>query len=238
MGLSRENLPGHVGIIMDGNGRWAEQRGLIRVEGHRRGSERAKETIETALELGIECLTLYAFSMENWQRPRDEVSTLMKLLASYLKKELAEFKRQGIRYRAIGEIWRLPENIQSLIRQSEAETAGNTAMTVVSALSYGGRNEIVRAVRNAISKGFAAEEITEDSFSSLLDTAGLPPVDLVIRTSGEMRVSNFLLWQAAYAEYYFTETKWPDFSREEFEGALANYQGRQRRFGAVPVSEG
>lgn len=231
------NIPQHVGIIMDGNGRWAEARGLPRVEGHRKGAERARDTIAAASELGIKCLTLYAFSHENWQRPESEISVLMKLLEIYLRKEFAEFQKLNIRYRAIGEIWRLPEPIQNLVRETEEATAGNTGMTAVSALSYGGRNEILRAVGKAVSLGAKAEDITEDYFESLLDTAGLPPVDLIIRTSGEMRISNFLLWQAAYAELYFTNVYWPDFTKDEFLRAIDSYKGRERRFGTVPARE-
>ncbi|MEJ2323441.1 MAG: polyprenyl diphosphate synthase [Nitrospirota bacterium] len=230
-------MPQHVGIIMDGNGRWARARGLPRMEGHRRGAERARDAISAASELGIKCLTLYAFSHENWQRPRSEITVLMKLLEIYLRKEIEEFQRLNIRYRAIGEIWRLPESIQELIRETEEATAENTGMTAVSALSYGGRNEILRAVRKAVSLGAKAEDITEDSFESLLDTAGLPPVDLIIRTSGEIRISNFLLWQAAYAELYFTNVLWPDFTREEFLRAMDSYRARERRFGTVPAKE-
>jgi len=232
-----EKLPRHIGIIMDGNGRWAETRGLPRVEGHRKGAEKARDIIAAASEMGIECLTLYAFSTENWKRPEDEVSVLMKLLELYLRKEFKEFQRLNIRYRAIGETWRLPKGIRSLIAKTQEATAGNTGMTVVSALSYSGKNEILRAVKKAISSGLKEEDITEDSFSALLDTAGLPPVDLIIRTSGEIRISNFLLWQAAYAELYFTNIYWPDFTRDEFIGALENYGMRERRFGEVTVRE-
>ncbi len=235
--LSRDKMPAHIGIIMDGNGRWAKMRGLPRIEGHRKGAEKAKEIIKAAIELGIETLTLYAFSMENWQRPKNEVSMLMSLLEMYLKKELNAFIKEGIQFRAIGEIWRLPEKIQSIIREAEDKTSGNTGMTLVAALSYGGRNEIVRAVKKAIYSGMDVESITEDSFSALLDTAGLPPPDLIIRTSGERRISNFLLWQSAYSELYFTNTLWPDFSKEEFIHAISDYQSRERRFGAVPSRE-
>lgn len=235
--LDRDNMPRHVGIIMDGNGRWAALRGLPRAEGHRRGAERSKEIIRAANALGIEALTLYAFSMENWQRPGDEVSTLMKLLEIYLKRELKELLELGLRFRAIGEIFMLPENIQALIRETEERTAHNTGMTLVAALSYGGRNEILRAVRKAILGGMDAEGITEESFSGLLDTAGLPQPDLIIRTSGEKRISNFLLWQSAYAELYFADALWPDFTREEFMRALRDFGLRERRFGAVPIRQ-
>jgi undecaprenyl diphosphate synthase len=232
-----ERMPRHVGVIMDGNGRWAEARGLPRVEGHRRGAERAKETIRAASEMGIEVLTLYTFSLENWQRPRKEISILMKLLEHYLKTEIMELKSMNIIFRAIGDIWKLPENIQALIRKAEEETGEDTGMTLNAALSYGGRDEIVRAVKKAIASGRAPEEITEENFSGLLDTAGLPDADLIIRTSGEMRLSNFLLWQSAYSEFYFTNTHWPDFTREEFQRAINDYMIRERRFGAVHVKE-
>ncbi len=230
-------MPQHVGIIMDGNGRWAGMRGFPRVEGHRMGAERAREIISASSDLGLKCLTLYAFSMENWQRPENEISVLMKLLEIYLRKELEEFQRLNIRYRAIGEKWRLPESILALIKETEEATAENTGTTVVSALSYGGRNEILRAVRQAVTSGMKAEDIDEESFSGLLDTAGLPPVDLIIRTSGEIRISNFLLWQAAYAELYFTDIFWPDFTKEEFLRAISDYQMRERRFGTVSAKE-
>ncbi len=230
-------MPQHVGIIMDGNGRWAGMRGFPRVEGHRKGAERAREIISVSSDMGLKCLTLYAFSMENWQRPENEISVLMKLLEIYLRKELEEFQRLNIRYRAIGETWRLPASILALITEAEEATAENTGTTVVSALSYGGRNEILRAVRQAVTSGMKAEDIDEESFSGLLDTAGLPPVDLIIRTSGEIRISNFLLWQAAYTELYFTDILWPDFTREEFLRAISDYQMRERRFGTVSAKE-
>lgn len=234
MGLTGK-LPVHVGVIMDGNGRWAELRKLPRVEGHRVGAERAKEIIETAAATGIKYLTLYTFSTENWQRPVPEVSMLMKLLELYLKKELADLKRQNIVYRAIGELSRLPENIQALIKETERQTAGNTGMTLVTALSYSGRNEIIRAVRKMMHGGCSPDEITDESFADYLDTAGLPFPDLIVRTSGERRLSNFMLWQSAYSELYFSETLWPDFDHAEFMRAIHDYQGRERRFGTIPA---
>jgi undecaprenyl diphosphate synthase len=230
-------IPTHVGIIMDGNGRWAKTRGLPRIEGHRRGAERALQIIRAAAAMDVEALTLYTFSMENWQRPPEEVSLLMKILESYLRRNLNELIKENIRFKAIGETWRLPVNIQSLIKETEEKTLHNSRLTLVAALSYGGRNEILRAASKAISVGMDPEGVTEESFSGLLDTAGLPPVDLIIRTSGEMRISNFLLWQAAYSELYFTETLWPDFTDEEFEQAIRAYGLRERRFGAVPLRE-
>jgi len=218
---------------MDGNGRWAEMRGLPRIEGHKRGAERAREVISAAMEVGVNTLTLYAFSLENWQRPDDEVSTLMKLLEFYLSKEFSELIRRGIVFRTIGEVWRLPASVQALLKNAEEKSSHNKGMTLVLALSYSGRNEIIRAVKKIISLGVKEEDVTEEYFGSLLDTAGIPAPDLIVRSSGEKRISNFLLWQAAYAEFYFTDTLWPDFTKEEFFLALHNYQMRERRFGTV-----
>lgn len=226
-------IPAHVAIIMDGNGRWAEMRGLPRIEGHKRGAERAREVISASMEVGVNTLTLYAFSLENWQRPDDEVSMLMKLLEFYLTKEFNELIRRGIVFRTIGEVWRLPSSVQALLKNAEEKSSHNKGMTLVLALSYSGRNEIIRAVKKMISLGVKEEDVTEEYFGSLLDTAGMPAPDLIVRSSGEKRISNFLLWQAAYAEFYFTETLWPDFTKEEFFLALHNYQMRERRFGTV-----
>ena len=226
-------IPEHVAIIMDGNGRWAEMRGLPRIEGHKRGAERAREVISAAMEVGVNTLTLYAFSLENWQRPDDEVSTLMKLLEYYLTREFNELIRKGIVFRTIGEVWRLPASVQALLKNMQEKSSRNKGMTLVLALSYSGRNEIIRTVRKIISLGVKEEDVTEEYFGSLLDTAGIPAPDLIVRSSGEKRISNFLLWQAAYSEFYFTETLWPDFTKEEFFLALHNYQMRERRFGTV-----
>ncbi len=231
-------VPEHVAIIMDGNGRWAEMRGLPRIEGHKRGAERTREVIAAAMEVGVKTLTLYAFSLENWQRPNDEVSTLMKLLEFYLKKEFTELIGRGVVFRTIGEVWRLPLNVRNLLKDADEKSAKNGGMRLVLALSYGGRNEIIRAVRKAIDAGAKPEDVTEDYFNSLLDTSGIPAPDLIIRSSGEKRISNFLLWQAAYSELYFTEALWPDFTREEFFLALHDYQMRERRFGAVQTRAG
>jgi undecaprenyl diphosphate synthase len=228
-------IPKHVGIIMDGNGRWAEVRGLPRIEGHRRGVERSKEVIEVSVELGLRALTLYAFSTENWSRPSSEVKTLMKLLELYLEKELNGLIKNNVIFRTIGEIDRLPENIQIVIRNAEQKTSSNSGMVLTIALSYSGRNEILRAVRKIIHAGINPDELTEDVFATYLDTTGIPTPDLIIRTSGEMRISNFLLWQAAYAELHFTDTLWPDFSKDEFLLAIQDYQRRERRFGTISV---
>ncbi len=233
--LRHGRIPKHIGIIMDGNGRWAEQRGLPRNEGHRRGVERSKEIIEFSIELGLKALTLYTFSTENWRRPPSEVSTLMKLLEIYLKKELEKLIKNDVIFKTIGEIERLPENIQLILKDAELRTSQNKGMILATALSYSGRNEILRAVKRIISSGRKAEELTEEIFESYLDTAGIPPPDLIIRTSGEMRISNFLLWQSAYSEFYFTDTLWPDFGKEELLLAIQDYQRRDRRFGAVNV---
>lgn len=231
-------IPNHVAIIMDGNGRWAEMRGLTRIEGHKRGADRAKEVIAAAMEIGVNTLTLYAFSLENWQRPYDEVSTLMKLLEFYLKREFSELIRRGVVFRTIGEITRLPAPVRELLRDVEERSKNNGGMKLVLALSYGGRNEIIRAVRKLVDAGVKADDITEERIEGFLDTVGIDPPDLIIRTSGEKRTSNFLLWQAAYAEFYFTDTLWPDFTKEEFFLALHDYQMRERRFGTVQARAG
>jgi undecaprenyl diphosphate synthase len=228
-------IPRHVGIIMDGNGRWAEVRGLPRIEGHRRGVERIKEVVEVSAELGLKALTLYAFSIENWRRPSSEVTTLMKLLELYLKKEFGNLIKNNIVFKTIGDIWRLPEDIQRVIRETEEKTSFNKGMILVAAWSYSGRNEILRAIKKMLYSGVRPEEISEEVFNSYLDTAGLPAPDLIIRTSGEMRISNFLLWQGAYSELYFTDTLWPDFTKDEFLLAIQDYQRRERRFGSVSV---
>ncbi|MDA8088666.1 MAG: polyprenyl diphosphate synthase [Nitrospiraceae bacterium] len=230
-----DNMPAHIGIIMDGNGRWAAMKGLPRVEGHRRGVERAKEIIKASKEFGIKALTLYAFSLENWQRPGAEVAMIMKLLEIYLNREMYEFKKEGIRFRAMGDLNRLSGGVRKLVAQAEALTSACQNMVLTAAISYGGRDEIIRAVKKAIQSGAGPEEINENSFSSLLDTKDLPDPDLIIRTSGEKRISNFLLWQSAYSEFYFTDTLWPEFGREELLRALRDYQARDRRFGAVKL---
>jgi undecaprenyl diphosphate synthase len=224
-----------VAIIMDGNGRWATRRGLSRVQGHRRGKGSVREIVETAREVGIEVLTLYAFSTENWERPEREVGALMRLLRRYVRSELGKMMRHGIRLRAIGNLRRLPKEVLADLRSAEQQTRGNTAMTVQLAVSYGSREEIVGAARRLARKvrdgAIAPEDIDEESFSDALMTAGLPDPDLLIRTSGEMRLSNFLLWQAAYSEIYVTDVLWPDFRRAEFLAALDEYARRERRFG-------
>lgn len=234
--MDHKKIPRHIGIIMDGNGRWAEMRGLPRFEGHKRGVERVREILEAVMGMGVEALSLYAFSIENWMRPEEEVSVIMSLLESTLQKEFLTFMKEGIRFRVIGNRERLPENVRMLIETAENETASNTKLTFQCALSYGGRDEIIRALRKAVHRKAAEEEITEDYIAGLLDTAGVPDPDLIIRTSGEKRLSNFLLWQAAYAEFYFTGTMWPDFNKEELLEAIHEYQTRDRRFGRIDTS--
>ncbi|WP_297057257.1 isoprenyl transferase [Thermosulfurimonas sp.] len=237
MELDPERLPRHVAIIMDGNGRWARRRGLPRFFGHREGVKTAKRIITKACEIPIPVLTLYAFSRENWQRPREEIAVLMDLLRDYLRSELPVMLEKGIRFRIIGERERFPQDIQEMIARCEEETASGHRMTLVLALSYGSRAEIVRAARllaQAVREGrISPEEIDETLFSAFLYTADLPDPDLLIRTSGEMRLSNFLLYQCAYTEFYFTPVLWPDFTEEEFLKALADYQRRERRFGRI-----
>jgi undecaprenyl diphosphate synthase len=218
---------------MDGNGRWAELRGLPRIEGHKQGVERSKEIVEVSAELGLKVLTLFAFSIENWRRPSAEVTTLMKLLEMYLKKEIEVLSKKDIVFKTIGDTQRLPEHIQEITNEAMFKTSANKGMVLNLALSYSGRNEILRAVKKILRAGIKPEELTEDVFSAYLDTAGLLPPDLIIRTSGEMRISNFLLWQGAYSEFYFTDTLWPDFTKDEFLLAIQDYQQRERRFGAI-----
>jgi undecaprenyl diphosphate synthase len=230
-GLDAANMPRHVAIIMDGNGRWALRKGLPRIAGHKRGVETVRLITEECRRIGIDVLTLYAFSDENWGRPKAEVGFLMDLLGTFLKSEIATMKANDIRFRTIGRVERLPASARKWMGKAVAETADNSGMVLNLALSYGGRGEILEAIRRMNAAGTTAEQLTDEVFSSYLDTAGLPDPDLIIRTSGEKRISNFLLWQAAYAELYFTDTLWPDFSEKDLHAALIDYQGRQRRFG-------
>jgi undecaprenyl diphosphate synthase len=230
-------LPRHVAIIMDGNGRWAAGRHLPRVEGHRAGIEAVRATVETSARLGIPVLTLYAFSLENWKRPDTEVSALMGLLKHYLRLELKTLLRNNIRFHVIGQRDRLGRDIRDELMMAEARTKDNTGMLFNIALSYGGRAEIVDATRRAIREGLDPDAIDETTFGSLLYTAGQPDPDLLIRTSGELRVSNFLLWQIAYAEIWVTDALWPDFRTKHLLEALVDYQKRDRRYGAIPSQE-
>lgn len=233
----QRGIPQHVAIIMDGNGRWAEQRGKERCEGHIAGVEAVRTTLRAASRRGVKYLTLYAFSTENWGRPRAEVDALMELFCTSVVSETPELKRQGIRIRMIGDRSRFSEKVQSHLARAEEETAGGTTLTLILALNYSSRSEITRAVRRLAARvesgELAAGEITEEAISAALDTAEYPDPDLVIRTSGECRLSNFLLWQSSYAELYFLQVLWPDFTEEEFDRALEEYARRDRRFGLV-----
>ncbi|MSO53284.1 MAG: isoprenyl transferase [Acidobacteria bacterium] len=238
--IEMDRLPRHVAIIMDGNGRWAGQRHLPRVEGHRAGIDSVRDVVETSARLGLEVLTLYAFSVENWKRPATEIGTLMMLLKRYLRLELSTLLRNNIRFRVIGRTDALAPDVMEELLAAERKTATNTGMLFNIALNYGGRTEIVDAARRAMASGLEPQDLDEDRFAGFLYTAGQPDPDLLIRTSGEMRVSNFLLWQIAYAEIWVTDTLWPDFRcRHLLEGVLA-YQKRDRRFGGIapPVAAG
>lgn len=232
---SPEALPAHIGIIMDGNGRWAKQRGQIRTAGHEEGLKRAKEIAKAAADLGIKYVTLYAFSTENWKRAKSEVGFLMNLIHTHLLKELKFYKENSIRVRLLGDITGLPANIQQDIIETEKDTKDFTGLTICLAINYGGRDEIVRGIRKLIREGLSEKEVTETSLPSYFDFPELPDVDLLIRTGGEQRISNFLIWQASYAEFLFTKTLWPDYNKEEFYNNIAEFQKRTRRFGAVPV---
>ena len=230
---STDDLPTHVAIIMDGNGRWAQERGLPRRAGHKAGTENIRRIIEFLGDRGVPFLTLYAFSTENWQRPRAEVNTLMRLLGNVIKREIRELHERGARLLHLGSLDRLPARLRQQVLDAVELTKDNRRITVAVAFDYGGRAEIVDAVRRVAAEGLPPERIDEDSFGSYLYTAGLPDPDLIIRTAGEMRLSNFLIWQAAYAEYYSTPIYWPDFGPEEMEKALQAYGQRERRFGGV-----
>lgn len=231
-----EQLPAHVAVIMDGNGRWAAQRHLPRVEGHRAGIDSVRDVVETSARLGIEVLTLYAFSVENWKRPRTEVSMLMMLLKRYIRSELGTLLKNNIRFRVIGRADELAPDVQKELEIGIQKTAGNTGMLFNIALNYGGRAEIVDAARKALAAGIDPASLDEAKFGEFLYTAGQPDPDLLIRTSGEMRVSNFLLWQIAYAEIWVTDTLWPDFRRRDLLGAILDYQKRDRRYGGIKPS--
>ncbi|MDW8343817.1 MAG: isoprenyl transferase [Verrucomicrobiae bacterium] len=234
-------IPQHIAIIMDGNGRWARQRGLPRIEGHRAGAESVRAVVRACGELGVRYLTLYAFSMENWRRPKAEVSALMRLLEFYLQQEIPELDRNNVRLWAIGRLHELPLAAQRQLEKSIAALDDNTGLTLVLALSYGGRAELVDAMREIARKvktgSLDIADINEEAIARHLYTRDLPDPDLLIRTSGEMRVSNFLLWQISYTEIYVTETLWPDFRKPQLLEAIAAYSKRQRRFGRVATSD-
>ena len=239
--IAWDRLPGHVAIIMDGNGRWAAQRGQMRVAGHRAGVEAVRAAVDTGARLGLGALTLYAFSTENWKRPRYEVDALMRMLRKYLRIELDEIDRQNIRFQTIGRIAELPRSVQTDIASATERTAKNTGMILSIALNYGGRAEIVDACRAAmkgmIREGKSPDDLTEEEIARELYTRNLPELDLLVRTSGELRISNFLLWQGAYAEIHVTETLWPDFRRVHLLEAVVAFQQRGRRFGGLKDNE-
>ena len=234
-----DRLPRHVAIIMDGNGRWAAQRGQPRIAGHRAGVEAVRSAVDTGARLGLGALTLYAFSTENWKRPRYEIDALMRMLRRYLRLELDEIDKQNIRFQTIGRTGALAKNVRSEIEKATERTAKNTGMTLAVALNYGGRAEIVdacrAAVRRLLDEGSAPDELTEERIANELYTRTMPDLDLLVRTSGELRISNFLLWQAAYSEIYVTDTLWPDFRRLHLLEAVVDYQGRDRRFGGLKL---
>lgn len=233
--INLQNIPNHIAVIMDGNGRWAKSKGMQRVFGHRNALTAIRETADAASELGVKYLTLYAFSTENWNRPKLEVDALMSLLVTTLKKELPEFQRKNVKINAIGSLTSLPKNAQKVLNEVIEATKNNTHFTLTFALSYGSREEIVNAIKNiskkVVNNEIEIEKIDDKIINSHLYTFNLPDVDLMIRTSGEQRISNFLLWQIAYAELHFTDVLWPDFRKEHLYNAIYDYQNRERRFG-------
>ncbi|WP_105984039.1 isoprenyl transferase [Nonlabens agnitus] len=233
--LDQTKLPKHVAVIMDGNGRWAKNQGLMRVRGHEKGTKAVSQTVKTCAKLGIKYLTLYAFSTENWKRPKLEVDTLMRILVSSLRKELPTLRENGIRLKAVGSLHQLPDKAQKELAEVVELTKDNDKMNLVLALSYGSREELTNAVKliakDVVRGDLEVEQIEESTIENYLFTKDMPDVDLLIRTSGEHRISNFLLWQIAYAELYFTNTLWPDFRKKDLMMALKNYQDRERRFG-------
>ena len=235
--VKNSNIPKHIAIIMDGNGRWAKERNLARIAGHRQGIKRVKEIIKAAGELGVKVITLFAFSTENWERPKNEINMLMRALSRFLQSEIRELSKNNVRLMVIGRSEPLPDYIQTQIRQAQDNTKDNKGLTLVLALNYGARQEIVDAAKrfaNALGRGeIKVDELGVKEFSSYFYTAGLADPDLLIRTSGEMRLSNFLLWQLSYAELYFVKKYWPDFTKEDLEKAIRIYQTRERRFGKV-----
>jgi undecaprenyl diphosphate synthase len=240
-GLDLARLPRHVAVIMDGNGRWAQRRGLARIEGHRRGKDSVRAVVETARRLGIPYLSLFAFSTENWQRPRREVDGLMRLLLRYLRSEVNKLMKNEVRVLAVGDVSRLPDPVRRELERVIELTRGNSRLTVGLCVSYGGREDIVEAARSlarAVRAGkLDPDAIDQTTFANALGTAGFPDPDLLIRTSGEMRISNFFLWQIAYTELYVTETLWPDFREAEFLDALVHFQQRERRFGRTSAQQ-
>ena len=235
--IPTDRLPRHVAMIMDGNGRWALSRGLPRLAGHKAGTENLRRVIRASVEFGIKYLTIYAFSTENWGRPPEEVKGLMYILEDVIDKELAELNKEGVQLRHIGRLERLAPSLQKKVLHAVELTKNNDRLILNVAFNYGGRDEIVNAIQNIMKDGIAPEEVTDELVSRYLYTAGVPDPDLIIRTSGELRVSNFLIWQAAYSEWYVTPTYWPDFNKEEYRRALETFAGRDRRYGKVSSNE-
>lgn len=228
--MSDLRIPIHIAMIMDGNGRWAKERGLNRTAGHEEGAKTVRRMTSYCSDIGIKYLTLYAFSTENWERPKLEVEFLMKLLDRYLKKELDVYLKNNIKFKAIGDLTRFSKTLQSTISKTEQMTSNCTGLTQVLALNYGSKNEIIRAIKKLNEQKL---EVTEENLESCLDTAGIPPVDILIRTSGEVRLSNYLLWQNAYAEMFFIQTFWPDFNETELDDIISDFSKRERRFGGI-----
>ncbi len=235
---TNDKIPEHIAIIMDGNGRWAQKRGLPRTAGHRAGIEALREVIENCSNIGIKYLTLYAFSTENWKRPQKEVSSLMELLVYYLRKEINLLHKNNVRIRTIGDIAKLPLKAQNEIESAIAKTFNNSGLNVILAINYGGRQELLQAI-NKITVEYCKnpDEIDEATISSYLNTAGIPDPDLIIRPSGELRISNFLLWQMAYSEFWFSNVLWPDFNKEHLNEAIKSYSERKRRYGGLDTKE-
>lgn len=226
-------IPYHVGIIMDGNGRWASERGLPRSMGHQKGAEVVRDTVKASADLGIKVLTLFGFSEENWSRPTDEVSLLLKLAEQYLKKELNELHKENVCFRVIGNKEKLPKSLQAIVADAEQKTIGNDRFFLNLALSYSGKWDIVQSIKKIVAAKTDPEDVTDELIAQHLSLSSIPDPDLIIRTSGEQRISNFFLWQAAYSELYFCNAMWPDFNKEELTAAVDNYQQRQRRFGKI-----
>jgi undecaprenyl diphosphate synthase len=237
LNIPLEKIPQHVAMIMDGNGRWANQRGLPRLAGHKAGTENLRRVIRSSVEFGVKYLTIYAFSTENWGRPSEEVQGLMFILQDVIDRELGELHKEGVQLRHIGRLERLDKRIQKKVLHAIDLTKNNEKLVLNVAFNYGGRDEIVNAIQHIIKDGIPAENITDELVNKYLFTAGVPDPDLIIRTSGELRISNFLIWQAAYSEWYITPTFWPDFDREEYRTALESFANRDRRFGKVSSVE-
>ena len=228
--MNNQNIPSHIAIIMDGNGRWAKEKGLNRTAGHEQGAKTVRDITIHCSKIGIQYLTLYAFSTENWTRPKLEVEFLMKLLERYFKSELEIYLQNNVKFKAIGDLSRFSKKLQKIIQETEEKTSACTGLTQILALNYGSRNEITRAVQKVQNKNL---EITEENITNNLDTAGISDVDLLIRTSGEIRISNYLLWQIAYAEMFFTNTYWPEFTTNDLDDIISDFNNRERRFGGI-----